>query len=261
MGGGAPPERGNFATLTDADLAAFRRILEREDAVLTDAKSLAEANVDWMGKYRGASRVLLLPRTTKQVSAVLRHCNARLLAVVPQGGNTGLVGGGVPVHDEVVLGMKMMNAVVTIDASAGTVVVESGVVLEQLETALNEHGMTVPLDLGAKGKCQIGGNVSTNAGGLRLLRHGSLHGSVLGLEVVLADGTVLDLLRTLRKDNTGYDLKQLFIGGASIYRHLLLSRVQPARRRENLQVLVLLQGITTVRLLDSARVVYTLVPV
>ena len=89
---------------------------------------------------------------------------------------------------------------------------EAGCVLEALEHALNVQGMTVPLDLGAKGKCQIGGNVSTNAGGLRLLKHGSLHGSVLGLEVVTADGTVLDLLRTLRKDNTGYDLKQLFIG-------------------------------------------------
>ena len=89
---------------------------------------------------------------------------------------------------------------------------EAGCVLEALEHALNVRGMTVPLDLGAKGKCQIGGNVSTNAGGLRLLKHGSLHGSVLGLEVVTADGTVLDLLRTLRKDNTGYDLKQLFIG-------------------------------------------------
>lgn len=91
------------------------------------------------------------------------------------------------------------DKVLSVDASAGTAVVESGVVLESLETALNRHGMTAPLDLGAKGKCQIGGNVSTNAGGLRLLRHGSLHGTVLGLEVVLADGTVLDLLRTLRR--------------------------------------------------------------
>ena len=99
-----------------------------------------------------------------------------------------------------------------VDPAAGTVVCEAGCVLEALEHALNVQGMTVPLDLGAKGKCQIGGNVSTNAGGLRLLKHGSLHGSVLGLEVVTADGTVLDLLRTLRKDNTGYDLKQLFIG-------------------------------------------------
>jgi D-2-hydroxyglutarate dehydrogenase len=216
MGGDLPP-RGSFATLTDADVARFRSILESTPgdvarAVLTDEKSLADANEDWTRAYRGRSRVLLLPRTTSQVAAIVRHCNDRNLAVVPQGGNTGLVGGGVPVHDEVVLGVKRMRSVVSIDPSAGVVVAEAGVVLDDLETALNREGMTVPLDLGAKGKCQIGGNVSTNAGGLRLLRHGSLHGSVLGVEVVLASGEVLNLLKTLRKDNTGYDLKQLFIG-------------------------------------------------
>lgn len=106
--GGVTPKRGNFATLNDADLAYFRAALGSDDAVLTDAKSLAEANEDWMRKYKGTSRVLLLPRTTQQVAAVLRHCNARRLAVVPQGGNTGLVGGGVPLYDEVVLGLKRM---------------------------------------------------------------------------------------------------------------------------------------------------------
>jgi D-2-hydroxyglutarate dehydrogenase len=209
--GGDPAPRGDFAVLTDADLAAFREILG-DDNVRTDARSLDACNEDWMRKYRGNAGVLLLPARTSQVSAILRHCNARGLAVVPQGGNTGLVGGGVPVHDEIVLGLRRMNAVLSVDPVAGTVVCEAGCVLEDLEHALNARGMTAPLDLGAKGRCQIGGNVSTNAGGLRLVRHGSLHGSVLGLEVVTADGTVLDLLRTLRKDNTGYDLKQLFIG-------------------------------------------------
>ena len=180
--------------------------------VRLDAGSLATANEDWMKKYRGRSKVLLLPSTTGEVSRVLARCNARGLAVVPQGGNTGLVGGGVPVHDEVVVNLRNMRSVTSVDASAGVVVTEAGVVLEDLESAVNAHGLTVPLDLGAKGKCQIGGNVSTNAGGLRLVRYGSLRGTVLGLEVVLADGRVLDLLRTLRKDNTGYDLKQLFIG-------------------------------------------------
>jgi D-2-hydroxyglutarate dehydrogenase len=165
-----------------------------------------------MKKYRGRSTVLLLPSTTAEVSAVLKHCNERRLAVVPQGGNTGLVGGGVPVHDEVIVNLRSLNKVVSIDESAGVVVAEAGVVLEDLESYANAHNLTIPLDLGAKGKCQIGGNVSTNAGGLRLVRYGSLRGTVLGLEIVLADGRVLDLLKTLRKDNTGYDLKQLFIG-------------------------------------------------
>ena len=225
MGGMNLPPRGDFATLTDEDVAFFREVLEGSRAgddktsfssssskVRVDAGSLATANEDWMKKYRGRSKVLLLPSTTGEVSRVLARCNARGLAVVPQGGNTGLVGGGVPVHDEVVVNLRNMRSVVSVDRSAGVVVTEAGVVLEDLESAANARGLTVPLDLGAKGKCQIGGNVSTNAGGLRLVRYGSLRGTVLGLEVVLADGRVLDLLRTLRKDNTGYDLKQLFIG-------------------------------------------------
>ena len=233
MGGTALPPRGDFATLTDEDVAFFREVLEGtragDDAgsrdvhktssssssvrkVLLDAGSLATANEDWMKKYRGRSTVLLLPSTTAEVSRVLKHCNERRLAVVPQGGNTGLVGGGVPVHDEVIVNLRLMRAVVSVDRSAGVVVAEAGVTLEDLESAANARGLTIPLDLGAKGKCQIGGNVSTNAGGTRLVRYGSLRGTVLGLEVALADGRVLDLLRTLRKDNTGYDLKQLFIG-------------------------------------------------
>ena len=233
MGGTALPPSGDFATLTDEDVAFFREVLEgtraRDDAgsrdtaktssssssfrkVRVDAGSLATANEDWMKKYRGRSTVLLLPSTTAEVSAVLKHCNERRLAVVPQGGNTGLVGGGVPVYDEVIVNVRSLNAVVSVDKSAGVVVAEAGVVLEDLESAVNAHGLTIPLDLGAKGKCQIGGNVSTNAGGLRLVRYGSLRGTVLGMEIVLADGRVLDLLKTLRKDNTWYDLKQLFIG-------------------------------------------------
>lgn len=208
---GDTPARGDFALLTESDMFVFREILGH-DGVCNDPKLLAEANQDWMRKYKGRSSVLLLPRTTAQVSLILRHCNGRKLAVVPQGGNTGLVGGSVPVHDEIILGMKRMDRIISIDPIAGSVVCEAGCVLENLESAVNAEGMTMPLDLGAKGKCQIGGNVSTNAGGLRLLKYGSLHGSVLGLEVVTADGTVLDLLKTLRKDNTGYALKQLFIG-------------------------------------------------
>lgn len=118
-----------------------------------------------------------------------------------------------PVHDEVILLMSRMNRILSIDASAGTLVVEAGCVLEVADNELSKHGLIMPLDLGAKGSCQIGGNISTNAGGLRFLRYGSLRGSVLGLEMVLPDGTIVDNLSTLRKDNTGYDVKQLFIGG------------------------------------------------
>ncbi|KAL8757111.1 MAG: hypothetical protein Q9184_004305 [Pyrenodesmia sp. 2 TL-2023] len=147
------------------------------------------------------------------MAGVLKHCNENMLAVVPQGGNSGLVGGSVPVYDEIVISTSRMNRIRSFDATSGTLVVDAGCILEATEEFLHDKGHIFPLDLGAKGSCQIGGNVATNAGGLRLLRYGSLHGNVLGLEAVLPDGTVMDDLTTLRKNNTGYDLKQLFIGG------------------------------------------------
>lgn len=202
-----------FVAWTDEDVAHFRRVL-RPESVLTDADDTAPHAVDWLGKYRAqAPRSLVLkPRSTEEVAAVLRHCHARRLAVVPQGGNTGLVGGSVPVFDEIVLSTSAMNRVLDFDAVSGILVCEAGCVLENLDNYVAKEGYMMPLDLGAKGTCQIGGNVSANAGGLRLLRYGSLHGTVLGVEAVLADGTVVDCLSTMRKDNTGYDLKQLFIG-------------------------------------------------
>jgi FAD/FMN-containing dehydrogenase len=122
------------------------------------------------------------------------------------------LGGGVPVKDEVVLNLGSMNSVRSFDPVSGVLVADAGCVLEVLSQYIAPHGYIMPVDLGAKGSCHIGGNVATNAGGLRLLRYGSLHGTVLGLEVVMPDGTIIDQLSTIRKDNTGYDLKQLFIG-------------------------------------------------
>lgn len=142
----------------------------------------------------------------------MRYCHKRKLAVVPQGGNTGLVGGGVPVQDEVIINMGSLNQIRSFDEISGTLVADAGCILEALDNYVAEKDYMMPLDLGAKGSCQIGGNVATNAGGLRFLRYGSLHGNVLGLEVVLPNGDILDGLSTLRKDNTGFDLKQLFIG-------------------------------------------------
>ncbi|XP_027658142.2 D-2-hydroxyglutarate dehydrogenase, mitochondrial isoform X1 [Falco rusticolus] len=155
---------------------------------------------------------MLKPQTTAEVSQVLRYCYERNLAVNPQGGNTGLVGGSVPVFDEIILSTALMNKIISFDKVSGILVCQAGCILEKLNEYLEDQGFIMPLDLGAKGSCHIGGNVATNAGGLRLLRYGSLRGTVLGLEVVLADGSILDCLTSLRKDNTGYDLKQLFIG-------------------------------------------------
>ncbi|KAF9922162.1 hypothetical protein FBU30_007765 [Linnemannia zychae] len=201
----------SFKKLSEDDIAYFKSILA-PSSITQDSEDLEVYNIDWLNKHRGQSKLVLKPSSTEQVSKILKYCNDHKLAVVPQGGNTGLVGGGVPVFDEIVISMSNMNNVRSFDNVSGALVCDGGCILEVLDKYLEERGYLMPLDLGAKGSCHIGGNVSTNAGGLRLLRYGSLHGTVLGLEVVLPDGTVLDNLSTLRKDNTGYDLKQLFIG-------------------------------------------------
>ncbi|CAA6658929.1 unnamed protein product [Spirodela intermedia] len=181
------------------DIYHFKEILGEKN-VIQDEDRLSTANSDWMKKYRGSSQLLLAPGSTEEISQILHYCDSRYLAVVPQGGNTGLVGGSVPVYDEVIVNMNRMDKIVSFDQISGILVCEAGCILENVGAFLANEG------------CQIGGNVSTNAGGLRFLRYGSLHGNILGLEVVLANGSVLDMLGTLRKDNTGYDLKHLFIG-------------------------------------------------
>lgn len=184
------------------------------DGISQDATDDLEAfNSDWMRKYKGHTKLVIKPGSTEEVSKALKYCNDNMLAVVPQGGNSGLVGGSVPVYDEIVINMSRMNHIRSFDEVSGTLVVDAGCILEVVDHFLAENSHIFPLDLGAKGSCQIGGNVATNAGGLRLLRYGSLHGNVLGIEAVLPDGTVMDDLSKLRKNNTGYDLKQLFIGG------------------------------------------------
>ena len=207
-----------FSEVTPEHVSFFKSTLGNASAVIdgltSDASDDLEAfNSDWMHKYRGHTRLVLKPKTTEEVSKVLKYCNDNMLAVVPQGGNSGLVGGSVPVFDEIVISTSRMDNIRSFDNVSGVLVVDGGCILEVVDNFLAEQNHIFPLDLGAKGSCQIGGNVATNAGGLRLLRYGSLHGNVLGIEAVLPDGTIVDDLSKLRKNNTGYDLKQLFIGG------------------------------------------------
>ncbi|XP_015243318.1 PREDICTED: D-2-hydroxyglutarate dehydrogenase, mitochondrial [Cyprinodon variegatus] len=203
----AAPHRLPFSRITEEDLALFREILPGR--VITDPDLLQSSNEDWLKSVRGSSEVLLRPQTTQEVAKILSYCNSRNLAVNPQGGNTGLVGGSVPVYDEIILSTSLMNNILSFDNISGILTCQAGCVLENLSLYLEERDYMMPLDLGAKGSCHIGGNVATNAGGLRLLRYGSLHGTVLGLEVVLADGQVyieviivkgINSLRRRRKD-------------------------------------------------------------
>ena len=165
--------------------------------------------------WRGATRLVVRPASTEEVAAVVRICAEAKLPIVPQGGNTGLVGGGVPPEDgqNIVIALGRMNRIRAIDPVNFTMTVEAGCILAQLHEAAAGVDRLFPLSLGAEGSCQIGGNLSTNAGGIAVLRYGNTRELTLGLEVVLPDGRIWDGLRGLRKDNTGYDLKQLFIGG------------------------------------------------
>lgn len=179
---------------------------------MTDVNEIESYNNDFNHVARGCSKLLLRPKTTEEVSEILKYCNKKKLAVCPQGGNTGLVGGSVPVFDEIILSTQLMNKVEQLDPVSGIMVCQSGCILEQIDEFARQKDLIMPLDLGAKGTCHIGGNVSTNAGGLRLLRYGNLHGNVTGVEAVKADGTILNLMSHFKKDNTGYHLKHLFIG-------------------------------------------------
>jgi FAD/FMN-containing dehydrogenase len=182
--------------------------------VLTEAADIAGYTTDWTGAFSGTAAAVLRPASTTEVAECVRRCHAAGVAVVPQGGNTGLVGGGVPDDSgrQVVLSLGRMRAVRAVDPVADTMTVEAGVVLAEARAAATAAGRLFPLSLGSEGTCTIGGNVATNAGGTAVLRYGMMRELVLGLEVVLPDGRVWEGLRTVRKDNTGYDLTQLFVG-------------------------------------------------
>ncbi len=179
-----------------------------------DAQNVARHTRDLCVQGDPALRILALtyPRSTQQVAAILSYCNERRIPVQPQGGMTGLAGGGVPVVPCVVISLERMRAIRELDVAAGTITVEAGVVMEAVQKAADAAGLFFPLDLGGRGSCQIGGNLSTNAGGNRVLRFGMARDLVLGVEAVLPDGSVIDSLRKVIKNNTGYDLRQLFIG-------------------------------------------------
>jgi len=216
----------------DASVAALRALLG-EDAVVTEAHELARYEQGWrygQGKALAAAR----PSRTEDVSRLLAFASDRGIRVVPQGANTGLVGASTPdmSGDMLVLSLECMSRTLEIDAVDRTVVASGGVLLSQLEAALAEKGLMFAIDLGADPT--VGGMIATNAAGTRVLRYGDMRQNVLGLEVVLADGTVLDLMAPLRKNNTGLDAKQLFVGTSGVFgvvtKAVLRAVPRPAQR-------------------------------
>ncbi|MBJ89558.1 MAG: hydroxyacid dehydrogenase [Woeseia sp.] len=184
------------------------------DSWTTDPEVLAPHLSEWRDLWRGKTLIMVSPNSTDEVAALVSACRAANTAIVPQGGNTGLCGGAIPDESgkQVLVSLSRMNRVRQVSADDHSMVVEAGCTLSAVQAAAAEANRFFPLSLGAEGSCQIGGNISTNAGGINVLRYGNARSQVLGLEVVLADGQVWNGLRQLRKDNAGYDLKQLFIG-------------------------------------------------
>jgi FAD/FMN-containing dehydrogenase len=201
--------------MNDIDAIARLKDVLGAKGHLVGPDATARYLVDWRGAYRGPALLVARPANTAEVAACMRICAEAGIAVVPQGGNTGLVGGSVPRPEDercILLSLERMNAVRGLDALDFTITVEAGCVLKTIQLAAEAADRFFPLSLAAEGSCQIGGNLSTNAGGIQVLRYGMARDLVLGLEVVLPNGEVWNGLNGLRKDNTGYDLKQLFIG-------------------------------------------------
>ena len=184
------------------------------DCVRTDAGELAPLLVDHRGLFHGSAAALILPRSVAQVASVLAFCNLHRLGVVPQGGNTSYCGGATPdpSGSQVIVSLRHLNRIRAVDPLNYSLTAEAGCLLAQVQRAAADAERFFPLSLGSEGSCQIGGNLSTNAGGTSVLRYGMMRELVLGLEVVLPDGRVLERLTSLRKDNTGYDVKSLFLG-------------------------------------------------
>ena len=195
-----------------ADFHERLRAIVGATRVLTDANDVVPFCTDWRRRYSGVARCVVLPGSTDEVAAVVRTCAEAGVAIVPQGGNTGLCGGATPTGGEVVIVLTRLNRIRVIDPDNNSITVEAGCTLHAVQQAARDVDRLFPLSLAAEGSATIGGNLSTNAGGVQVLRYGNARELCLGLEVVLADGTVWNGLRSLRKDNTGYDLKHLFIG-------------------------------------------------
>ncbi|MBM3684832.1 MAG: FAD-binding oxidoreductase [Actinobacteria bacterium] len=207
--------------------------------VLLDDDVTAGYRVDWTGRFRGRTAAVVRPADTAQVAAVLQACSAASMPVVPQGGNTGLVGGGVPGAGEVVLSLRRLDTIGPVDRRAGQVTVGAGVTLAATQRAATDSGLAFGVDLGARESATIGGMVATNAGGLQLLRYGGMRQQLVGYEAVLADGTVLRHLGGLLKDNTGYDLGGLLCGSEGTLAVLTAARLRLVPRLEHRVVALL----------------------
>jgi D-2-hydroxyglutarate dehydrogenase len=188
----------------------FSKIL-KPSQIVTDFERLAKFNSDWMNFYHGESSLALIPRTTFELSQIMRICNDNKLPVVTVGGNTSLVGGATPFGSEIVISTEKMNNF-TFNNKTGILKAQAGCILQNIQESIEVDNFETPYNLGARGTCTVGGNIATCAGGINFIKYGSLRGYIMGLEVVLASGEILNFMKEIPKDNTGLDMKQIFIG-------------------------------------------------
>ncbi len=205
----------NQSPIISNDVLRHIQNIVGDKGVITDANDMAPLLKSWRDNWEGRVPMIVQPANTAELATVIKYCHDTGTRVVPQGGNTGLTGASQPHDDnsEIIVSTTRMNRILGVDIENDTMTVEAGCILANIQAAADEVDRLFPLSLAAEGTCQIGGNLSTNAGGTQVVRYGNARALVLGLEVVLPDGRIWDGLRALRKDNTGYDLKQLFIGG------------------------------------------------
>ena len=201
-------------------LANIKKIIKvlNKNEYSTEKEVIKPYCVDWRGDYKGTSSLIVHPSTVEKISKIVKICNFTRTPIIPQGGNTGLVGGSVPRRNkgEIILNLRKLDKIRKINLTDKTITVESGCILENVKKELSKFDMVFPLSLGSKGSCQIGGNIATNAGGVNVIKYGSLRSNILGLEVVSSGGKVFSELNDIKKNNTGLDLKQLFIGSEGI---------------------------------------------
>ncbi|GMR36952.1 hypothetical protein PMAYCL1PPCAC_07147 [Pristionchus mayeri] len=201
--------RGNFAKISSSDLSFFERTV---GSSYVKTKDIDNYTCDWTKQMKGSSKCVLIPSSTEETSTILKYCAEKRIAVVVQAGNTGLVGGATPLFDEIILSTSRINNNFHLEESSGVLTLDAGIILADADYLLAEKGFMMPLDLGAKGSCQIGGCIAAGAGGIRLLRYGSLHSHLLGCTLVDGKGTIIKLGGSLRKDNTSLHTAHLTIG-------------------------------------------------
>ena len=223
------------------DLDALRSIVG-EHNVLVDADLQAGYEVDWTGRFRGRTPAVVRPASTEEVAAVVRCCAEAGAAVVPQGGNTGLVGGGVPLAGEIVLSLRRLAGIEAVDDLAAQVTAGAGATLAAVQDAARAADLLFPVDLSSRDSATVGGMIATNAGGLHHIRYGSMRANVVGVEAVLADGSVVRRLSGLTKDNTGYDLSALLCGSEGTLGVVTAARLRLVPRPRDLVTAVLGRG-------------------